>query len=81
MFLHILIFRDAFLLTKARMTRQEALTILHALTESDSLLRHARSVEGVMEHYARKLGENPAEWALAGLSIAHIPLPSTSGNR
>lgn len=49
------------------MTREEALTILHTLTKSESLLRHARSVELVMEHYAHKLGEDPAEWAIAGL--------------
>lgn len=49
------------------MTRQEALTILHTLTKSESLLRHARSVELVMEHYALKLGEDPAEWATTGL--------------
>jgi putative nucleotidyltransferase with HDIG domain len=49
------------------MTRQEALTILHTLTKSESLLRHARSVELVMEQYAQKLGEDPEEWATAGL--------------
>ena len=49
------------------MTRQEAITILKTLTKSESLLRHARSVELVMENYARKLSEDPAEWATAGL--------------
>ena len=49
------------------MTREEALTILQEMTTSESLLRHARTVELVMEAYAHKLGENAAEWALAGL--------------
>lgn len=49
------------------MTRQEARTILEQMTTSESLLRHARTVELVMEAYADKLGEDAAEWAVAGL--------------
>lgn len=49
------------------MTREEALEILHTMTTSDSLLRHARTVELVMTAYARKLGEDENKWALAGL--------------
>jgi predicted hydrolase (HD superfamily) len=49
------------------MTRQEARTILEQMTTSESLLRHARTVELVMEAYASKLGENIDEWAIAGL--------------
>lgn len=49
------------------MTRDEAREILEDLTESSSLLRHARSVELVMEAYAKKLGEDPEEWAIAGM--------------
>ncbi|WP_224743977.1 HD domain-containing protein [Pontibacter aquaedesilientis] len=49
------------------MTRQEALTILQHMTTSESLLRHARTVELVMEAYAEKLGENKEEWAITGL--------------
>lgn len=49
------------------MTRPEAREILAALTKSQSLLRHMRTVELVMEAYALKLGENPEEWAVAGL--------------
>ena len=49
------------------MTRQEAKEILHSLTTGESLLRHARSVELVMEAYAKKLGENVDEWAIAGM--------------
>ncbi|GAB3203202.1 putative hydrolase (HD superfamily) [Pontibacter aydingkolensis] len=49
------------------MTRQEAQDILQSMTTSESLLRHARTVELVMEAYANKLGENATQWAIAGL--------------
>ncbi|MEJ8800633.1 HD domain-containing protein [Pontibacter sp. H249] len=49
------------------MTRQEAQEILTGMTTSESLLRHARTVELVMEAYAIKLGEDTNQWAIAGL--------------
>lgn len=49
------------------MTREEARAILQQMTSSESLLRHARTVELVMEAYAAKLGEDVDEWAIAGL--------------
>lgn len=49
------------------MNYDEAKEILHSMTETDSLLRHARTVELVMEAYAKKLGEDPNEWAIAGM--------------
>ena len=49
------------------MTRAEAETILLSMTKGQSLLRHMRTVELVMEAYAEKLGENQEEWAIAGL--------------
>ena len=49
------------------MTRSEARLILEELTQSQSLLRHMRSIELVMEAYAKKLGEDPDVWAIAGL--------------
>lgn len=49
------------------MTREEARTILQQMTTSESLLRHARTVELVMEAYANKLGEDENKWAIAGL--------------
>ncbi|MEQ9404839.1 MAG: HD domain-containing protein [Cyclobacteriaceae bacterium] len=49
------------------MTRPEAKEILTSMTESESLLRHARTVELVMEAYAEKLGEDPEEWAVTGM--------------
>lgn len=49
------------------MTLDEARTILYGLTKTDSLLRHARSIELVMAAYAKKYGENEEQWAVAGL--------------
>jgi predicted hydrolase (HD superfamily) len=49
------------------MNREEARSILASMTKSASLLRHMRTVELVMEAYARKLGENDEEWAVTGL--------------
>ncbi|MGB5930237.1 MAG: HD domain-containing protein, partial [Cyclobacteriaceae bacterium] len=49
------------------MTTQEAESILTDMTESDALLRHARTVSLVMRAYAEKLGEDTEEWAVAGL--------------
>lgn len=48
-------------------TREEARALLSSLTQSQSLLRHMRTIELVMEAYAEKLGENKDEWAIAGL--------------
>ena len=49
------------------MTRSEAKDILESMTKSDSLLRHARTVELVMQAYADKWGEDPEKWATTGL--------------
>lgn len=49
------------------MTREEARTLLNEMTNSPSLLRHMRSIELVMEAYAKHYGENADEWAIAGL--------------
>ena len=37
------------------------------MTKSESLLRHMRTIELVMEAYAEKLGEDKDEWSIAGL--------------
>ena len=49
------------------MTRNEANNILNELTETDSLLLHARTVAHVMESYARHLGEDEELWYCTGL--------------
>lgn len=49
------------------MNREEAKEILISMTEGDSLLRHARTVELVMEAYAEMFDEDPEEWAITGM--------------
>ena len=48
-------------------SRTEARIILADLTKNQSLLRHMRTVELVMEAYSKKLNEDPEEWAITGL--------------
>ena len=49
------------------MTREEARALLISMTDSAALLRHMRTLEIVMEAYARKFGEDTEAWAIAGL--------------
>ncbi len=48
-------------------TREDALALLHEWVENPALRRHCLCVESAMRAYARKLGEDEARWALAGL--------------
>jgi putative nucleotidyltransferase with HDIG domain len=48
-------------------TREEALAILQEYNKSDSLLKHAFAVEGVMRSVARKRGEDEDKWGIIGL--------------
>ena len=48
-------------------TRDEALALLKEFNQSESLLRHAYAVEGVMRYLARKMGEDEEEWGIIGL--------------
>ncbi len=54
-------------MTEKAPTRQEALDLLHLYNESDSLRKHAYSVEGVMRYIARKRGEDEEKWGIIGL--------------
>jgi len=49
------------------MTREEARTLFLEMTETDSLRRHARTVELVMEGLAVHYGEDKDKWAITGL--------------
>lgn len=49
------------------MERTEARDILESMTHGDSLLRHARSVELVMEAYGKHFNEDSEEWAITGM--------------
>ncbi len=47
--------------------REEALSLLHEYTKTDSLRKHALAVEAVMRACARKFGEDEDLYGLAGL--------------
>lgn len=49
------------------MNKQEAKAILESMTKGESLLRHARTVELVMEAYGRHFEEDSDEWAVTGM--------------
>lgn len=48
-------------------TRQEALTLLMRFTKSESLIKHALSVEAVMRHFASLYNEDVEKWGVIGL--------------
>ena len=48
-------------------TREEAFALLKAYNESESLIKHALAVEGVMRYYAQKHGEDIEKWGVIGL--------------
>ena len=50
-----------------RPSREEALTLFRKYNQSDSLFKHALSVEGVMRYMARKHGEDEEMWGVIGL--------------
>jgi putative nucleotidyltransferase with HDIG domain len=49
------------------MDRDQALSILHEYTKSESLRKHALAVEACVIAYARKLGQDEAKWAATAL--------------
>ncbi|MBC8462719.1 MAG: HD domain-containing protein [Deltaproteobacteria bacterium] len=48
-------------------TREEAYNLLTKYNKSDSLIKHALAVEGVMRYFARKRGEDEEKWGIIGL--------------
>jgi len=48
-------------------SREDGLEILHEYTKSDSLRKHAYSVEAVMKAFAQKHGDEEHKFALVGL--------------
>ena len=48
-------------------TREQALVLFRQYNKSESLLKHAFAVEGVMKYMARKSGEDEEKWGIIGL--------------
>ncbi len=48
-------------------TREEAFRLLTRYNQSESLVRHALAVEGVMRHFAARRGEDAEKWGVVGL--------------
>ncbi len=48
-------------------TREDALALLKTYNQSESLIKHAFAVEGVMRFMARKFGEDEEVWGIVGL--------------
>lgn len=50
-----------------KLTREFAYDLLKKYNSSESLVKHALSVEAVMRHFAELLGEDPEKWGIVGL--------------
>ena len=48
-------------------TREEALNLLKEFNQSESLVKHALTVEGVMRYMARKRDQDEEKWGIIGL--------------
>lgn len=48
-------------------TYDEALSLFKEFNKSESLLKHAYTVEGVMRYMAQKMGEDEEKWGIIGL--------------
>lgn len=48
-------------------TREAALELLKKYNKTESLLKHALAVEGVMRYMAKKAGEDEEKWGIIGL--------------
>lgn len=48
-------------------TREAAFDLLRKYNRSDSLIKHALAVEGVMRHFARLRGRDEEKWGIIGL--------------
>ena len=48
-------------------TREEAFSLLKKYNQSESLIKHALAVEGVMRYFAKKRGADEEQWGIVGL--------------
>ncbi|WP_300670030.1 HDIG domain-containing metalloprotein [Desulfoluna sp.] len=54
-------------MSRSHPTRSAAFELFQTWNTSESLTRHALSVEGVMRHFAKKFEEDPDTWGIIGL--------------
>lgn len=54
-------------MTEIKPTRESAFELFRKYNKSESLTKHALSVEGVMRYMARKAGEDEVKWGIIGL--------------
>ncbi len=54
-------------MTATAPTREDAYKLLTEYNKSESLIKHALAVEGVMRYVARKRGEDEEKWGVIGL--------------
>ena len=54
-------------MTETKPTREQAFALLREYNQSESLIKHALTVEGVMRYFARKRGQDEEEWGIIGL--------------
>lgn len=50
-------------------SREDAFALLKEYNSSESLIKHALSVEAVMRHVAEQKGEDPDKWGVIGHTI------------
>jgi len=55
------------MMSRSTPSRQDALALLKTYNQSESLIKHAFAVEGVMRYMARKHGEDENVWGVVGL--------------
>jgi putative nucleotidyltransferase with HDIG domain len=54
-------------MTEIKPTRETALDLFRQYNKTESLTKHALSVEGVMKYMARKAGQDEEKWGIIGL--------------
>lgn len=54
-------------MTTIEPNREAAFALLREYNQSDSLIKHALAVEGVMRHFARQRGQDEEMWGIVGL--------------
>lgn len=59
--------KEGDIMEKITPTREMAWELLKEYNQSESLIKHALAVEGVMRHFAELFGQDPEKWGIIGL--------------